>query len=78
MPIPVYGFLQGDTVGLVLVLEEHDTFQTVAQKLQDAGSLRVAPREKVQVIYNAQAMDPSSTVAQAGVQALDRIDVISG
>ena len=76
MPIPLYGFLQGDTVGLLILADEGDTLQSLAQKLQDAASLRVAGRDSVQVIYNDKAMDPAITIAQAGFQALDRFDVI--
>jgi hypothetical protein len=78
MPIPLYGFLQGDTVGLLILAEENDTVGTLAQKLQDAASLRVAGRNKVQVVHNEKAMDPTITIAQAGLQPLDRFDVISG
>lgn len=78
MPIPLYGFLQGDTVGLLILAEEGDTLQALAQKLQDAASLRVAARDRVQVVYNGKTMDPTMTVTQAGLQALDRFDVISG
>ena len=76
MPIPLYGFLQGDTVGLLILADEGDTLQSLARKLQDAASLRVAVRERVQVMYNDNAMDPAITIAQAGFQALDRFDVI--
>ena len=78
MSIPLYGFLQGDTVGLLILADEGDTLQSLARKLQDAASLRVAGRDRVQVIYNDKAMDPAITIAQAGFQALDRFDVISG
>jgi hypothetical protein len=78
MPIPLYGFLQGDTVGLLILAEEGDTLQALARKLQDAASLRVAGRDHVQVVYNDKIMDPAVTVVQAGLQALDRFDVISG
>jgi hypothetical protein len=77
MPIPLYGFLQGDTVGLLILADEGETVQSLARKLQDAGSLRVAVREHVHLVYNDGAMDPALTVAQAGFQALDRFDVIS-
>jgi hypothetical protein len=76
MPIPLYGFLQGDTVGLLILAEERDTVGTLARKLQDAASLRVAGSEQVQVIYNDKAIDLALTIAQAGLQALDRFDVI--
>ena len=78
MPVPLYGFLQGDTVGLLILADEGDTLQSLARKLQDAASLRVAGRDRVQVIYNNKAMDPAITITQAGFQALDRFDVISG
>jgi Toluene-4-monooxygenase system protein B (TmoB) len=78
MPIPLYGFLQGDTVGLLILAEEAETLLALARKLQDAASLRVAARDDIQVVYNEKTMDPAITVAQAGLQALDRFDVISG
>jgi len=65
MPVPLYGFLQGDTVGLLILADEGDTLEALAQKLQAAASLRVAARDPV-------------TVAQAGFEALDRFDVLSG
>jgi hypothetical protein len=77
MPIPLYGFLQGDTVGLLILADGEDTIEALARKLQDAASLRVAARDNVQVLYNDKTMDPTMTVAQAGLQALDRFDVIS-
>jgi hypothetical protein len=77
MPIPLYGFLQGDTVGLLILADEGETVQSLARKLQDAGSLRVAGRDHVHLVYNDRALDPALTVAQAGFQALDRFDVIS-
>jgi hypothetical protein len=78
MSIPLYGFLQGDTIGLVIVAEEGDTMHALARKLQDAASLRVAGADRVQVVYDHKVLDPAITVAQAGLQALDRFDVISG
>jgi hypothetical protein len=78
MPIPLYGFLEGDTVGLLVLAEESETLLELARKLQDAASLRVARRDRVQVLYNGKTMDPTMTIAQAGLEALDRFDVISG
>ena len=77
MPIPLYGFMQGDTVGLLILAEEAETVQTLAQKLQDAASIRVAGVNQPRVVYNGKAIDPMLTVAQAGLQPLDRFDVIS-
>ena len=76
MPIPLYGFLEGDTLGLLVMAEEGETVQQLARKLQDAASIRVARNDKVDLIYNGKAIDPGLTVAQTGLQALDRFDVI--
>jgi hypothetical protein len=78
MPVPLYGFLQGDTVGLLILAEEDETLQSLTQKLQDGANLRVARKEHAQVMYNDKPMDPAITIAQAGIQALDRFDVIEG
>jgi hypothetical protein len=77
MPIPLYGFLQGDTLGLLILAEEAETLQALARKLQDAASLRVAPSGLVRVIYNDKVLEPNMTVAEAGFEALDRFDVVS-
>ena len=76
MSIPVYGFLEGDTLGLLLLAEEEETVMELARRLQDAASIRVARNDKIDLVYNGKAIDPRLTVAQAGLQALDRFDVI--
>jgi hypothetical protein len=48
----------------------------VAAKLQDAASIRVARSDKINFVYNGKAIDPALTVAQVGLQPLDRFDVI--
>jgi hypothetical protein len=78
MPIPLYGFLQGDTVGLLILVDDGETIEALARKLQDAASLRVAARDPLRVVYNDKVMDPAMTVAQARFEALDRFDVLSG
>jgi hypothetical protein len=78
MPIPLYGFLEGDTLGLIVLADEDETIQQLAQKLRDAANLRVAGNKEFHLIYQSKAIDPELTVAQAGLQALDRFDVIWG
>jgi len=77
MAIPLYGFLEGDMLGLLMLAEESETILQLARKLQQAASLRVARVEQIDLIYNGMAIDPALTVAQAGFQELDRFDVIS-
>ena len=78
MTVPLYGFLQGDTVGLLILADDGDTLGALARKLQAAASLRVAARDQVRLVYKETTMDPTMTVAQAGFEALDRFDVLSG
>jgi hypothetical protein len=76
MSIPLYGFLEGDTVGLLVLAEQDETILELARKLQDAASIRVTPNEKIEFVHDGKAIDPGLTVTQAGLQALDRFDVI--
>jgi hypothetical protein len=75
MPIPLYGFLQGDTLGLLVLAEADETILQLARKLQDSASIRVAPSNEIQFVYDGRAIDPGLTVTQAGLQPLDRFDV---
>jgi len=77
MAIPLYGFLEGDTLGLLVLAEESETILQLARKLQQAASLRVALNDKIDLVYNGKAVDPGLTVAEAGFQNLDRFDVTS-
>jgi Toluene-4-monooxygenase system protein B (TmoB) len=76
MAIPLYGFLEGDTLGLLVLAEEDETVLDLARKLQDAASLRVARNDEIDFVYNGKAIEPELTVTQAGLQALDRFEVI--
>ncbi len=77
MSIPLYGFLEGDTVGLLVLAEEGETILGLARKLQDAASIRVARADEIDFVYDGKTIDPGLTVAQTGLQPLDRFDVIS-
>ena len=76
MAIPLYGFLEGDTLGLLVLAEESETVLELARKLQNAGNIRVAHKDRIALVYDGKAIDAALTVAQAGLQALDRFDVI--
>ena len=76
VPIVLYGFLQGDTVGLLILAHSDDTVEQVGQKLQQAARVRAAPKATTEVWFKEKILDPSLTLAEAGLEALDRIDVI--
>jgi len=74
--IPLYGFLQGDCIGLLVLAEESDTAADLADKLQSAARVRVKPEAKVKVVYQGVIIGAHTTVGQAQMGALDRFDVI--
>jgi hypothetical protein len=76
MPIPLYGFLEGDSLGLLVLADEAETVLELARKLQDAASIRVAPVDKIEFVHDGRVVEHGLTVAQAGLQALDRFDVV--
>jgi len=74
---PLYGFVQGDTLGLVVVVDERATIAEVVAMLFEAASMRVAPRPDLRLRWRDRVLDPDLTVAAAGLEALDRVDVIA-
>jgi Toluene-4-monooxygenase system protein B (TmoB) len=74
--VPLYGFLQGDTLGLVVLVHDHQRVRDIASVLQQAATCRVAPRGKVDVLFRGQRLEPDATIAQVGLSPLDRVDVV--
>jgi hypothetical protein len=75
--IPLYGFLQGDVLGLLILAEEGDTMAELAQKLMQSARIRVAPIEgALSVVAFGKAVPSKLTVKQVGLTALDRFDVV--
>ena len=75
MSLPLYGFLEGDTVGLLIVADQNESISSLARKLQEAGNIRVKPKSDVQLVYQGKVIDPALTVSGAGFSALERFDV---
>jgi len=75
MLVPLYGFLRGDTLGLVVLVQDDDLVSALAAKLQQAAAVRVEPCPTATVFHRGRVLDPNLTVAQAGLTALDRVDV---
>jgi hypothetical protein len=75
--IPLYGFLEGDTIGLLILAQPEDTMSVLADKLQAAAAVRVPRRPHVAVVFRNRRMAPTLTVGQAGLTALDRFDVVA-
>ena len=76
--IPLYGFLQGDSLGLLVLAREDDTLAQLAERLQSAAELRVAPLDLPCVVVAGRTLDPEMTVTAAGLMALDKFEVREG
>jgi toluene-4-monooxygenase system protein B len=74
--IPLYGFLQGDTMGLLVLADESDTIGELIRKLQASARVRVKPARRVHLVHKTRVVDEQATVAQARMEALDRFDVV--
>jgi hypothetical protein len=73
--IPLYGFLEGDTIGLIVLADENDTMSSLARKLGSAASVRVANGGERVVEVHGRVVAGTITVRQVGLAALDRFDV---
>ena len=74
--IPLYGFLYGDSLGLVVLASPSDTAVDLCAKLQAAAAVRVAPLAEPRVRYQGRRLAAWETVADAKMQPLERFDVV--
>jgi hypothetical protein len=77
MLIPLYGFVRGDTLGLLVLAHTSDTVLALAASMQQAACMRVPPSKKVSVYHGGVLLDPHLTLAQAGLSALARVDLVT-
>jgi hypothetical protein len=74
--IPLYGFLEGDTLGLVVLARPEQSMAELAAALALAAHVRVAPTGRLAVLVGGQRCADTVTVADAKLGPLDRFDVI--
>ena len=75
MPLPLYGFMEGDTIGLLILADEQESVRSLAGKLRDAASLRVDGGCDMDLVYQGRVLDPDSMLAQADFKPLQRFDL---
>jgi hypothetical protein len=72
--IPLYGFLRGDTIGLLILAGEDDTVAELGHKLARAARVRVRTEGPLTLIYRGRALDPKSRLREIGIGPLERFD----
>ena len=73
--IPLYCFVAGDSLGVLVLVHDHDTVAELAVRAQQAAAVRVAPRPHACVFAQGHLLDRDATVKEVGLVALDRVDV---
>jgi hypothetical protein len=77
MLIPVYGFLQGDALGLVVLMKDDETADDFANKLMQAAAMRVPPYSDRAVYFKGERLQGNAILAKVGVTPLARLDVVA-
>ncbi len=74
--VPLYGFVRGDTLGLLVLVRSGDTVAKLAATLEEAARVRVAPFSHPRVVDNGKPLEPGLTVAAAGLSPLARVELV--
>jgi hypothetical protein len=56
--VPLYGFLKGDTIGLVVLVHDDQPVSEIGASLQQAASVRVPPAARVSIVHNGRVLNP--------------------
>jgi hypothetical protein len=76
MTIPLYGFVEGDTLGVLVIGHADMTIADVITRLSDAVSTRVDPAGPWQLFAKDEPLDQlNKTIADVGLDAFERIDL---
>jgi len=75
--MPLYAFVEGDTIGLLVLCHEDELVSQLATKMQTAARLRVEPFAPAIVVHHDIELDPSWTLGRAGIRPLDRVDLVA-
>jgi hypothetical protein len=73
--IPVYGFLEGDTLGVVVLMYGRDKVASLAERVALAARVRVRPRAPLEVRLGGEVLSPEATLVTTALRPLDRVDV---
>jgi hypothetical protein len=74
--LPLYVFVRGDTLGLVVLAPEQESIDELAQRLSRAAAPRVALVGRLRVLHRGRPVAGELTLREAGIRALDRVDLV--
>ncbi len=73
--IPLYGFLAGDTIGVLVYAKASDTVAEIARKLERNARLRAGSIRRVRVLCRGRDVPLTATVKESGIRPLERFEV---
>lgn len=76
MAIPLYCFVRGDTMGLVVLASERESVDELALRLSRAAAPRVTLTGPLRVLHGGRVLRGELTLTEVGIGALDRVDLI--
>jgi hypothetical protein len=74
--MPVYAFVQGDTMGIVVLAHSDGTAADLAEKMMQATAVRVARRPSFRVMAGDRVLDLGATLRMQGLEPLERVDLV--
>jgi hypothetical protein len=74
--MPLYGFVEGDTMGVVVLARSDGTAHELGEEMIAAASVRVARRGRFKVMFHDRALEPGATLRMQGLSALERVDLV--
>jgi hypothetical protein len=77
MAIPLYAFVRGDTLGLVVLVGDTESVDDLAARLARAAAPRVVLNGQLRVVHRGKILPGLLSLREAGVVALDRVDLVT-
>ena len=74
--LPLYAFVAGDTMGVVVLGRPEKTVGDLAENLLRATGVRVKRRGSFHIMHHDRILDPQATLGTQGLRLLDRIDLV--
>ena len=74
--LPLYAFVQGDSMGVVVLGRPEATVAELGEDMLRAVSVRVARRGPFRLTAGARALEPTATLGTQGLEPLERVDLV--
>lgn len=74
--LPLYGFVEGDTMGIVVLGRLDGTVAELGDNLLRAVGVRIARRGGYRIVAGDRRLDPAAPLRNQGMAPLDRVDLL--